>query len=358
MRRILLRESRDLQTHEKKDQKTNLVLLPSGLGDAIQTLPVLQLFERLENTQTVVIADKQFHALFLNLFEISATFLTMDELTSGSLKRTKFDALLDFNGLNEPAFEDLPQYSFHQTVSHTLFRDKKIKIGAPCIKVNGVKEDSRYFNAIGYLPKPAWTQYYEMTLKLFPQLSIQTNFKGFPYKWKQLACQTKSSRSYGFIPCGSLISKHWPISRFIELATILENEGYKIHFYLGETERAYAKDISEKLIEPAIEINLNFHELAVRLQQHKMVIANDCGPMHIAAAIGCPLIAIFRDTLPQCWFPYTKSNQKVIGGQYHKVYRKPNADTFWPEVVKVKALADGLTRPRPKGGRLRYQQFE
>jgi hypothetical protein len=294
----------------------------------------------------------------LDIFGIKATFLTRDDFIGGSLKRTRFDALLDFNGLNEPVFEELPRYSFHQTVSHTLFRDKKIKKGAPCIKVNGVKEDSRYFNAVGYSPKPAWTLYHEMTLKLFPQLSIQTDIKGFPYKSTQLASQIKSSRSYGFIPCGSLMSKHWPISRFIELATILEDEGHKIHFYLGETERAYAEDISKKLIEPAIEINLNFHELAVRLQQHKMVIANDCGPMHIAAAIGCPLIAIFRDTLPQCWFPYAKANQKVIGGHYHKVYSKPSADTFWPEVVKVKALADGLTRPCSNGGRLRDQQCE
>jgi ADP-heptose:LPS heptosyltransferase len=334
-------------------KKTNLVLLPNGLGDAIQTLPVLQLFERLENTQTVVIADKQVHALFLNIFGTRATFLTRDELTDGYLKRTRFDALLDFNGLSEPAFEELPQYSFHQTVGHTLFRDKKIKKGAPCIKVNGVKVDSRYFNAVGYSPKPAWTHYHEMTLKLFPQLLIQTDFKGFPYKWPQLASQTQTSQSYGFIPCGSLMSKHWPISRFIELATILEDEGHKIHFYLGETESAYADDISEKLIEPAIEINLNLQELAVSLQQHKMVIANDCGPMHIAAAIECPLIAIFRDTLPQCWFPYAKANQKVIGGLFHTVYRGGNADTSWPEVERVKTLADSLTRHRPKGSLLR-----
>ena len=334
-------------------QKTNLVLLPNGLGDAIQTLPVLQLFERLENTQTLVIADKQVNELFLDIFAIRAKFLTRDDFTGGSFKLTRFDALLDFNGLNEPAFENLPQYSFHHTVGHTLFRDKKIKKGASCIKVNGVKVDSRYFNAVGYSPKPAWTLYHEMTLKLFPQLLIQTDFKGFPYKWPQLGSQTKSSLSYGFIPCGSLMSKHWPISRFIELAIILEDEGHKIHFYLGETESAYAEDISEKLIEPAIEINLNLQELAVRLQQHKMVIANDCGPMHIAAAIGCPLIAIFRDTLPQCWFPYAKANQKVIGGQFHTVYRGRNADTSWPEVARVKTLADSLTRPHSMGSRQR-----
>ena len=334
-------------------QKTNLVLLPNGLGDAIQTLPLLQLFERLENTQTLVIADKQVNELFLDIFAIRATFLTIDEFTGGSFKRRRFDALIDFNGLNEPAFENLPQYYFHHSVGHTLFKDKKIKKGASCIKVNGVKVDSRYFNAVGYSPKPAWTFYHEMTLKLFPQLLIQADSKGFPYKWPQPTSKTKSSRSYGFIPCGSLMSKHWPINRFIELATILEDEGHKIHFYLGEAERAYAEDISEKLIEPAIEINLNLQQLAVRLQQHKMVIANDCGPMHIAAAIGCPLIAIFRDTLPQCWFPYEKANQKVIGGQFHTVYHRRNVDTSWPEVAGVKTLADTLTRPHLKGSRQR-----
>ena len=354
--RTMPKGSRDLQILETMRHKTNVVLLPNGLGDAIQTLPVLQLFERLENTQTVVIADKQVHALFLDIFGIRATFLTRDEFTGGLLKQTRFDALLDFNGLNEPVFEELLQYSFRQAVVHTLFRDKKIKKGAPCIKVNGVIQDSRYFNAVGYSPKPAWTLYHEMTLKLFPHLLIQTDLKGFPYKWAQHTSQTKNSRSYGFIPCGSLTSKHWPISRFIELATILEDEGHKIHFYLGESERAYAEDIAGKLIEPAIEINLNFHKLAVRLKQHKMIIANDCGPMHIAATIGCPLIAIFRDTLPQCWFPYAKANQKVIGGQYHTVYRKPNADTFWPEVARVKTLADSLTSPRSKGSLLRDLQ--
>jgi ADP-heptose:LPS heptosyltransferase len=167
--------------------------------------------------------------------------------------------------------------------------------------------------------------------------------KGFPYKWPQLASKTKKSQSYGLIPCGSLMSKHWPISSFIELAIILEDEGHTIHFYLGENERAYAEDITEKLIEPTIEIDLSLPDLAVRLQQHKMIIANDCGPMHIAAAIGCPLIAIFHDTLPQCWFPYAKANQKAIGGQFHTVYRGRKTDSSWPEVGTVKTLADTMT---------------
>lgn len=330
------------------DQKTNIVLLPNGLGDAIQTLPVLQLLERLKNSQTVVVAEKQVHALFMHILGIRATFMTRDEFTSGALKQSRFDSLLDFNGLNQPLIEELPHYSFEQTVEHTLFKDKKIKTGAPCIKVNGLIEESRFFNAIGYTPKPAWTHYYEMTAKLFPELSFQADSKGFPYKYPRLSNRTDQSQSYGFIPCGSLKSKHWPISRFIELAARFEDEGYKIHFYLGSSETDYAEDIAEKLTDPAIEVNLSLQELAMNLQQHKIVIANDCGPMHIAAVIECPLIAIFRDTLPQCWFPYQKADQIVIGGQIHKVYHGSSDDLSWPKVEEVKNSADNLTRLLPK----------
>jgi ADP-heptose:LPS heptosyltransferase len=312
----------------------------------------------MKNSQTVVIAEKEVHALFMHTLGIRATFMTRDEFTAGALKRLRFNSLLDFNGLNQPLLEELPHYSFEQTVEHTLFKDKKIKTGAPCIKLNGTIEDSRFFNAIGYPPKPAWTQYHEMTAKLFPELSFQADSKGFPYKYPKLDNQTEHSRSYGFIPCGSLKSKHWPISRFIELAARLEGEGYKIHFYLGASETDYAEDIAGKLTDPAIEVNLSLQELAINLQQHKIVIANDCGPMHIAAVIGCPLIAIFRDTLPQCWFPYQKVNQIAIGGQIHKVYRGGRAGLSWPEVAEVKNSADNLTKILPKSGRISGSPLE
>jgi ADP-heptose:LPS heptosyltransferase len=197
-----------------------------------------------------------------------------------------------------------------------------------------------------------------MTAMLFPELSFQADSKGFPYIYPQLDNQTEHSQSCGFIPCGSLKSKHWPISRFIELAARFEGEGYKIHFYLGASETDYAEDIAGKLTDPAIEVNLSLLELANNLQQHKIVIANDCGPMHIAAVIGCPLIAIFRNTLPQCWFPYQKANQKVIGGQIHKVYRGGRTNLSWPEVAEVKNSADNLTRILPKSVRIRGSSLE
>ena len=44
------------------------------------------------------------------------------------------------------------------------------------------------------------------------------------------------------------------------------------------------------------------------------MISNDSGPMHIAAAVGTPVVALFSGVdIPNLWYPY---------GEIHKVIRK------------------------------------
>jgi len=45
-------------------------------------------------------------------------------------------------------------------------------------------------------------------------------------------------------------------------------------------------------------------ELVALLERSKLVIANDSGPMHIAAAAGAPIVALFGPTLPAHFAPW------------------------------------------------------
>lgn len=325
-----------------QEKRQNVVWLPNGLGDAIQTLPALQGLGRIENSELIVVANKKVHRLFKEVFEIKGRYLTDAEFRSDELRSATLDALLDFNGLIDPAFESSLHARFEVIVGHTLFTDATITTGSPCIKVNGMLTKSRFFNAIGYPPLPAWTHYFAMLKKICPEPKDWPAHHGFPYLYPSAGRKYQVPQSYGFLPCGSLKSKHWPLRRYIDLAAQCECEGYGVHFYLGEAEKAYAIEIAKALTRPVIEVGLELEDLAIKLQQHQLIITNDCGPMHLAAAMDLPLIAIFRATLPQCWFPYRRPHQKVIGGPRDAVYRAEALDLPWPTVAEVKLQAEDL----------------
>lgn len=44
-------------------------------------------------------------------------------------------------------------------------------------------------------------------------------------------------------------------------------------------------------------------------------IGNDSGPMHIAAAMECPIVAVFGSSNPDVWRPWTTSPYRVLGGE-------------------------------------------
>ena len=60
--------------------------------------------------------------------------------------------------------------------------------------------------------------------------------------------------------------------------------------------------------------NLNIRESGIVLSKAKLFIGHDSGPMHLAAAVNTPCIAIFSSrNLPGVWFPY---------GSHHRILYK------------------------------------
>jgi ADP-heptose:LPS heptosyltransferase len=55
----------------------------------------------------------------------------------------------------------------------------------------------------------------------------------------------------------------------------------------------------------------NLRQLVALLERASLVIANDTGPMHIAAALGRPLVTMFGPTSPVRTGPYQRMNSVV-----------------------------------------------
>jgi heptosyltransferase I len=105
------------------------------------------------------------------------------------------------------------------------------------------------------------------------------------------------------VPGARWRTKRWPAERFGELAAKLKIRSVVVG---SEADRQTAIMIAErsggKALAMAGETNLG--ELVSIIQGAKYVITNDSGPMHIAAACGRPVIAIFGPTDPMLTGPY------------------------------------------------------
>lgn len=106
--------------------------------------------------------------------------------------------------------------------------------------------------------------------------------------------------SYGSAKC-------WPPERFRLLALDLlqEKDLYIVFFGDAETSKL-VKEIMRGLPSRAMDIAgvTNLRELGCLIQACHLLVSNDSGPMHMAAAVGTPLIALFGSTDPNATGPY------------------------------------------------------
>ena len=130
----------------------------------------------------------------------------------------------------------------------------------------------------------------------------------------------------GSNPGMNLTAKRWPLDRYQELVRRLVREFDAEVLLIGGPEDI---DLNQRLLEeldvPAGTItNLagktTIGQLAAQLEQCALFIGNDSSPMHLAAAVGIPVIAIFGPTSPQEYGPYPLDDPKHIA-----IWHQPTA---------------------------------
>jgi heptosyltransferase-2 len=97
-------------------------------------------------------------------------------------------------------------------------------------------------------------------------------------------------------PAASCPSKIWPNERFAEVANTLSRKyGFKILVMAGPKDTALAQKLIQSLRYPAINLagRTSVAELASFLRRSTLFISNDSGPVHIASAVGVPVVSIF-----------------------------------------------------------------
>jgi len=109
-------------------------------------------------------------------------------------------------------------------------------------------------------------------------------------------------------PGARWLNKRWPVENFAALAGQLSKTRPNVRFAIlgGESDRelgaAIAKADSSRCLDLTGKISLP--EMVEWIRLSDLMISNDTGPMHVAAALGKPVVAIFGPTEPRRTGPY------------------------------------------------------
>jgi ADP-heptose:LPS heptosyltransferase len=114
--------------------------------------------------------------------------------------------------------------------------------------------------------------------------------------WRELGL-TPGDPTVGII-VGGRGPKRWPRRQLVQIVQHLQTRpGLAVVLFCGPEQRRQANRLRHDLIRPVIVApQVAVREFAALLHRCTLVVAGDTGPMHLAAAVGVPTVAVFHAT--------------------------------------------------------------
>jgi heptosyltransferase-1 len=142
-------------------------------------------------------------------------------------------------------------------------------------------------------------------------------------------------------------AKQWPAERYGEVARRLAEDGMKSLINFGPGEEPLMRAVESASKGTATGVASSLTELLALTRRARLFIGGDTGPMHLAAALGIPVIAIFGPTNPARNGPFgTRSIvlRSPISPTTHSRRAQPDPGMLEISVDEVVAAARKLLR--------------
>lgn len=111
-------------------------------------------------------------------------------------------------------------------------------------------------------------------------------------------------------------AKRWPVERYAAVARELALQGYAVFANAGPVEESLAQSVIAESGAAGAAPTPSVSELIALTRRASLVIAGDTGPLHLASALGRPVVGIFGPTDPARNGPF--------GGEF-RVLRHPES---------------------------------
>ncbi|MDD5225637.1 MAG: glycosyltransferase family 9 protein [Candidatus Omnitrophica bacterium] len=140
-------------------------------------------------------------------------------------------------------------------------------------------------------------------------------------------------------PSASDMTKMWPAERFAELVTRIGKDRACVFLAIGtEKDRAIVEKLKQGTSVPIFDLSgqLSLGMLGALLKRASLLISNDSGPVHIATAVGTPVVSIFGryepGLGPKRWQPLGK-NARVVAKDVSHVPAAEQKFTYIDEIA-------------------------
>jgi heptosyltransferase-1 len=126
-------------------------------------------------------------------------------------------------------------------------------------------------------------------------------------------------------PAAGWPAKQWPAERYGELAKRLAARRFRVLVNLGPGEDEIGAAVIDASGRKSETISCTIPQLIALTRHAKLFVGGDTGPMHLAAIIGVPTVAIFGPTDPVRNGPYYERTAVVRSPLSHTSYSHVNA---------------------------------
>jgi len=287
-----------------------LILKPSSLGDVIQALPVLRLLKlHFRDAEIFWWIDSALAPLLEGDFDL--TGIALFERKRWKSPQHWPEMIRSVRRLREQAYDlVIDLQCLARSGAFAWLADGTFLIG-----LDEVREGARGFYDVAVPRKSFHTHAVDWYLSVLPKLGVpvHNNFEWLPER-TQIAADVKTKwrtehfRWITIQPGARWQTKRWPAGNFAELVRLAAKHFPTFRFaILGDAEdRPSGEIISCAAPEQCLNLcgETSLPEMVEWLRLCDLMITNDTGPMHVAAALGKPLIALFGPTEPRRTGPY------------------------------------------------------
>ncbi len=145
-------------------------------------------------------------------------------------------------------------------------------------------------------------------------------------------------------------SKRWPVERYAAVAAELTRRGFRVLVNTGPGEESLAEAVRVQSGGAAVPVHCNLGQLIALSRRIALVIAGDTGPLHLACALGRPVVGIYGPTDPARNGPYG-TRFRVLRSPFsvrnHSRLAEPESGLLTITPQQVLEAVDEVLAPEP-----------